>query len=212
MRLIKILFRILPWFLMLLFGYLVWSNWNKITLLPVSTSSEEEIQRTVVERMETLGKLELVRYNFQEITEINLMGRDFYNLFKLESDSKVVLISKGEAVGCIDLTKIEPKHIRNTADTLFLQLPETELCYHKLDLDQTRIYALETGLFTNEKKFIERAYQKAEAQIEQAAYKSGILSQTESNAHLILKPLLQEIADKEIVFVKGLPKTKILLD
>jgi len=212
MRLIKILFWFLPWLLMVLFGYLVWANWNNISIIPESTGSEEVIQRTVVERMEAMGKLELVRYNFQEITEVNLMGRDFYNLFKMESDSKVVLISKGEAVGCLDLTKIESKHIKDSSDTLYIQLPDPELCYHKLDLDETRIYALETGLFTNEKKFIERAYQKAEAQIEKAAYESGILPQTDSNAELLLKPLLQEIAGKEVVFVKGLPTTEILLD
>ncbi len=198
MRFLKIAFWLFPWVFLLICGYLVWNNWSQIKFLP-QANDESEIQNLVLERMETLGKLELTKYHFQEITEIQKVGRDFYNLFKLEGDSKAVLISKGEAVGCLDLTKMEAIDLAINQDTLIIQLPAPEICYFKLDLDQTRVYALETGIFTNEKGFIEKAYQSAENQIKEAALNSGILLQTKQNAELVLKPILQELSGKAVI-------------
>lgn len=198
MRILKIAFWLFPWVFLLLCGYLVWNNWSQIKFLPQS-DSEQEIQSLVLERMESLGKLELTKYHFQEITEIQKVGRDFYNLFKLEADSKAVLISKGEAVGCLDLQKLELIDLALTPDTLIVQLPAPEICYFKLDLDKTRVYALETGIFTNEKGFIEKAYKSAENQIKEAALNSGIMLQTKQNAELVLKPILEELSGKTVV-------------
>jgi len=198
MRILKIAFWLFPWVFLLLCGYLVWNNWSQIKILPQS-DTEEEIQSLVLERMESLGKLELTKYHFQEITEIQKVGRDFYNLFKLEGDSKAVLISKGEAVGCLDLQKLELIDLALTPDTLIVQLPAPEICYFKLDLDKTRVYALETGIFTNEKGFIEKAYKSAENQIKEAALNSGIMLQTKQNAELVLKPILEELSGKVVI-------------
>jgi hypothetical protein len=162
--------------------------------------------------MVTMGKLELIKYQFQEITEIEKVGMDFYNLFKLENDSRAVLISKGEAVGCIDLTRMDIRHFRETGDSIIVQLPPPELCYFKLDLDNTRIYALETGLFTSEKSFIEKAYQSAEEQIRASAIQSGILQQAKKNAEIVLKPLLEEISGKKVVIIYDLNTIRIRKD
>jgi hypothetical protein len=172
----------------------------------------KEIHSVVLERMVDMGKLELIKYQFQEITEIEKVGRDFYNLFKLENDSRAVLISKGEAVGCIDLTRLEVRHIMETPDSVIIQLPPPEICYFKLDLENTRIYALETGLFTSEKSFIEEAYKSAEQQIKQSAIQSGILPQTKQNAEIILKPLLEEITGKQVVIIYDLNTVRLKRD
>lgn len=209
MRILKILFWLFPWLMLLICGYLVWNNWSRINFLPQTSANEIQIQSTILERMEKLGKMELTKYHFQEITEIQKVGKEFYNLFKLESDSRAVLISKGEAVGCLDLTKMEIKDVIVKSDTLIIQLPFPEICYFKLDLDQTRVYALETGMFTNEKSFIEKAYQSAENQIRESALNSGILSETKSNAELILKPLLEEISHKKVVLVYDIASIRI---
>ena len=58
---------------------------------------------------------------------------------------------------------------------------------------------METGIFTNEKGFIEKAYQSAENQIKEAALNSGILLQTKQNAELVLKPILQELSGKAVI-------------
>jgi hypothetical protein len=211
MRALKLFFWIFPWLMTILFGWWFWSNWAEIKLMP-DKDEVKEIHSVVLERMVDMGKLELIKYQFQEITEIEKVGRDFYNLFKLENDSRAVLISKGEAVGCIDLTRLEVRHILETPDSVIIQLPPPELCYFKLDLENTRIYALETGLFTSEKSFIEEAYKSAEQQIKQSAIQSGILPQTKQNAEIILKPLLEEITGKQVVIIYDLNTVRLKRD
>jgi hypothetical protein len=212
MRALKLFFWVFPWLIAVICGLWFWQNWSEIELFPKKEAGLNETHHTILERMITIGKLELIKYRFQEITEIEKVGRDFYNLFKLENDSRAVLISSGEAVGCIDLTLMEVRHIRETADSVIIQLPPPELCYFKLDLENTRIYAVETGLFTSEREFIEEAYKSAEKQIRQAALQSGILKQARDNAEIVLKPLLEEISGKKVVIVYDLNTVRIRRD
>lgn len=212
MRVLKLFFYLFPWIVAIICGLWFWYNWSEIDFFPEKQANETQINTLVLERMQTIGKLELTKYQFQEITEIQKVGKDFYSLFKLENDSRAVLISRGEAVGCIDLTKMEVKHIQLTGDTLIVQLPPPELCYFKLDLDKTRVYALETGIFTSEKDFIEQAYQTAEQKIRELALHSGILRQTKENAEAILKPLLEEISGKQVILVYDLSTVRISRD
>jgi len=212
MRVLKLFFYLFPWIVAIICGLWFWYNWSEIDFFPEKQANETQINTLVLERMQTIGKLELTKYQFQEITEIQKVGKDFYSLFKLENDSRAVLISRGEAVGCIDLTKMQVKHIQLTGDTLIVQLPPPELCYFKLDLDKTTVYALETGIFTSEKDFIEQAYQTAELQIRESALHSGILQQAKENAEAILKPLLEEISGKQVILVYDLNTVRIRRD
>ena len=209
MRVLKAIFWLFPWVVVIICGFWFWHNWSAIDLFPKKTNHETQVHTVVLERLETIVKIELTKYQFQEITEIQKVGKDFYNLFKLENDSRAVLISRGEAVGCIDLTKLDARHIQDLGDSLVVQLPHPELCYFKLDLENTRVYALETGLFTSEKDFIENAYQSAEQQIRQSAIQSGILKQAKKNAEIVLKPLLEEISGKKVILIYDLNVIKI---
>lgn len=212
MRALKIFFWAFPWVIAAICVFWFWHNWSDIELFPKKEAGLKETHNIILQRMTTMGKLELIKYQFQEITEIEKVGRDFYNLFKLENDSRAVLISSGEAVGCIDLTRMEVRHIQETADSIIIQLPPPELCYFKLNLDDTRIYAVETGIFTSEREFIEEAYKSAEQQIRQAALQSGILQQARNNAEIVLKPLLEEISGKQVVIVYDLNTVRIRRD
>ena len=162
----------------------------------------------VLEKMESLGKLELVKYNFKEITEYKELSREKLTILKIlgsnriDPDSEAILISHGEAVGCLDLTKIKKEDITFTADTVLIVLPHPELCYYKIDLENTQLYSLKTGYFVDEKAFVESAYEKAEEKIKEAALQTGILEQTKINAQLILKPLLQETSGNKNIILR----------
>jgi hypothetical protein len=54
----------------------------------------------VLEKIEELGKLELVKFSYRDVIE---HIKEYKNWI---TNSKVVLIVSGEAVGCIDLKKI----------------------------------------------------------------------------------------------------------
>ena len=163
--------------------------------------SESIINRTtILDKIETLGKLELVKYQFKEVTELTEISKEYFDLFKLGPDSKIALISTGYAVGCIDLTLIKKEDVNIDEETIYIQLPAPELCYYKLDLDKTRIFSLQTNPLKDESDFIQTAYKNAEKEIEAAALASGILEQTSENARLILKPLIENLSGKSVVF------------
>lgn len=188
-----------PWILVLtLVAWMFFTrNSNK-----EKTPAESEITHDVLlEKIEALGKLELVKYNFKEITEMKNISK-WKMFFKYYSpDMKAALITSGEAVGCLDLTKMTASDFNTVNDTLWVTLPQPELCYYKLDIKNSRFYSLETGYFSSddeEKKFVETIYKKAEKQIEVSALDSGILEETKVNAEKFLKPFLEEASGKVV--------------
>lgn len=177
-----------------------------IQWLTVKFSDKEKEAQTKLEHqsilksVEALGKMELVRYNFKEITELKEKNEKYLWIFDVP-DSKVVLITNGEAVGCIDLAKIRYNDIEINQDAVLIRLPKPELCYYKLNLSESKLYTVEKVVYyRDEKEMIEKAYKSAEAQIMEAALNSGILEQTKANAELILKPLFERIAGKKVLF------------
>ena len=207
--LLKIVLKFLPW--LLLIAILVFFI-SKIPGWPFSGKEEPETavtHTTILNKIEALGKLELVKYNFQEVTELTEKNSNFLGIFP-SGDSRAVLISQGEAVGCIDLTKIRQDDIVIMGDSIFITMPEPEICYHKLNMEKTRIYSIEKGVYyKDEKKMIEKAYRLAERQIRQAALESGILEQTRENSELILLPLMEELSDKKVFFRRPLDRENI---
>ncbi|CAN5436889.1 hypothetical protein BH23BAC1_BH23BAC1_10780 [soil metagenome] len=201
-RQMKIILRVIPWILFLLLIVFLW-NQRPGWLFSDRQEVEEEVfnHHTLLASVEALGKLELVKYNFQEVTELSEKNRAYLGLFKVP-DSKAVLISSGEAVGCIDLNLIREEDLKNTEDTLFIRLPQPELCYYKLNLNNSRIYSVDKVVYyKDDKQLIEKAYKTAENQIRNAALNSGILDQTTSNAEVILKPMLEQVSGKKVVFL-----------
>lgn len=148
MKTFSLLIRTLPWFIAI--GALIW-----IYLLKESAEKEEVLynHQTIVQQIEDLGKLELVKYNFKEITEVKKISKEYLRFFKLGPDSKIAIISVGEATGCIDLTKVKASDVQQGNDTIFINLPKPELCYYKLDMEKSRIYSLETNPMIDKKEF-----------------------------------------------------------
>lgn len=192
----KVIFRFLPYLIIL--GLIVFILFDNNGILTAEKETRIE-STTILESIESMGKVELVKYNFKEVIEITRKTPEFLSIFKLGPDSKAVLIASGEAVGCIDLTLVTSKDIVSNSDTLIVSLPPPELCYYKVDLENTKLYSLQTGFFTEASEFVEEAYREAEKQIKQAALQSNILSQTQDNAELILKPFLEELSGKKVV-------------
>lgn len=203
--------RYFPWLLAIFMAWYIWNHrqeWGNGT--DGSRVTEVASRNTVIlGQIEALGKLELVRYNFQEVTEVKELGKEYLKIFKVEPDAKAILITQGEAVGCLDLTRMTIRDLSVSEDTIYLKLPEPELCYYKLNLEKTRLYSVETGFFTDRDKFIERAYQRAEQEIKQAALNSNILEQTRDNAHLMLKPMLEKATGKTVIFQEEPPPVRL---
>lgn len=219
----KLFFRLLPWLLLtiMVFTLYLTSHWP--------FGKKEEVKRiviessTILERIERMGKLELVKYNYKEVFEYKqlsdgqIIGNSILQNYSYEPDLGVVLIASGEAVGCIDLTKITESDISSSPDTVYITLPQPELCYYKLDLDNTHIYSFKkeswwSRLFSSEDeqtKALQMAYRQAETKLKEAAINSGIYQNTNENSVNILKPILEQMTGKEIVVITSLPPATI---
>ena len=214
LRKYKLVLLFIPW-IILLVTLLLWSLGVK---LPTFNEDWLEVRNTtvIIERIEELGKLELVKYNFKEIYDYQALSEGkiktstTLRVYDYNPDLKIALIASGEAVGCIDLRNLDTDAIRLSKDTLYFQIPTPELCYYKLDMEKTRIYDFERSgfwshIFSDDDevtRIVEHAYKDAEEQIKISALESGILDQTTLNAEKVLKPLLEKISGKQVVFTQ----------
>lgn len=180
-------------FFIILGGFVVWQL-SSIGIFNVGKEVAVISNHNIVlEKIEALGKIELVRYKFKDVLE-HTIQYDWY------PDSKAVLIVAGEAVGCIDLQKVKKMDINDSKkDTILIRLPEPELCTYKVNQEQTRVYSSSHG-FTDSAKLLGEAYKEAERKIKSIALETGILEQTRQNAETVLKPLLEGLTKKKIIF------------
>lgn len=145
----------------------------------------------VVEEIAALGKMELVQYNFQDIVTHEVL-KDWWPF-----DPKVMLMVRGEAIGCVDFGKMDSTMITQTPDTVYLRLPQPEICVARIDHDKSRIYDTRYTAFERA-ELVDEAYRKAEEAIFEAALRAQILEQTKEQARQTLAPMLGQFADKEV--------------
>jgi Protein of unknown function (DUF4230) len=182
-------FKILFIFILIIVSIFLWERLKNFSFFAV-----KEVKTThnmVLKEMTLLGKLELANFAFRDVVEQELV-RDYL------PNPKAILIVQGEAIGCIDLTKVKAEDITTKEDTLIVHLPDPELCSYKIDHSKSKIYDTEYA-FMNEQSLMNEAYTRAEDKIKQSAIEMGILEQTKKNANLVLKPLLENISGKKIV-------------
>jgi len=170
---------------------------------PEKTVSEPVVtHHTVLTQVTRMGKLELVKYNFRDIVEYEKGRTSYERLNQYLDKAKAVLIVNGEAVGCVDLTKIGPADVVESDSTVIVYLPEPELCVYKINHEQSKLYDMQNTYFQEEGKMVHEAYAAAEQQVRQSALDMGILQQAEENAQQILQPFLEQVSGKKVIIRK----------
>jgi len=187
--------KLLPYIILIVLAVFVWRSY-KDTLLGTTNPTSQVSHNTVLTSIESLGKMELVRYNFKDVVEYNK------EILQWLPNSKSVLIVAGEAVGCIDMSRITSQDIAFTNDsTITIKLPEPEICYFKVDHNKSKVFALENTYF-QDAALVDEGYKYAEKNVRNAAINSGILEQTAENANKILKPMLEGITGRKVVLIR----------
>lgn len=164
-------------------------GWLIATKFSLKTTVESKHQ-LLVERVEAMGKLELVKYRISDVLEHK-------NKTPFLPDASVLLIIKADAVGCIDLTKVKAEHIQVYGDSVVMRLPQPEICYIKIDHKASRVYDTKMAFF-READLVDEAYKNAEQQIDIEVRKSDILQQTRTNALNVFKPILTGLGYNKI--------------
>lgn len=162
----------------LLFG-VAWFLWDRTRPHPY----QETNHQILIERIESMGKLELVKYRMSDIIEHK-------NISDYLPDASVLLIVKADAVGCIDLGQLSPEDVTVVGDSATIRLPKPEICYVKIDHKSSRVYDTKMAFF-REATLVDEAFKAAEAEITKQVLESDILKQTQNNATDVLRPLLE---------------------
>ena len=194
MRLIPFLIRFILFVLILVGLKSMWDNFSTGDWIPGWISGKdktETVHTLVLEEMTSMGKLELVKYNFKDVVEQEVVKTWLPN-------AKAVIIVQGEAIGCVDLTKIEIADITSEEEILVVNMPEPELCVFKIDHEHSKVYNTEYA-FMEEGKLVNAAFLQAEKQIQKSALDMGILEQTKENATKILTPMLEKASGKKVI-------------
>ena len=193
MRLLSWVVRLLVLILLLAGLQSIWNNFRAGNWVPdwMSGGKTETTHALVLQEITAMGKLELVKYNFKDVVEQQITKMWLPN-------AKAILIVQGEAIGCIDLTKVEIADITSEAETVVVNMPEPELCVFKIDHSKSRVYNTEYA-FNEEAKLVQEAYKQAEKQIQRSALDMGILEQTQINARKVLTPVLEKASGKKVV-------------
>lgn len=159
----------------------------------------------VVQEVQLLGRLELVKYKIKDVfrsTTTDSVGRKYW-FGKMEVRSEIMLVVAGEAIGCIDLAKLTVQDIRIDADTVYVRVPEPEVCVFKIDHQNTEVMNTKFDSWDwrkdKEANQIATALKEAEKAVEQNALNLGILTETRNQAGPFLTALFEKFGFAKVV-------------
>ncbi|MDL2215042.1 DUF4230 domain-containing protein [Dysgonomonas sp. OttesenSCG-928-M03] len=144
----------------------------------------------IVQQIEELGNLEVVKYNIQDMMEYQKVRRWLPN-------SKASLKIAGEVIACVDLTKIGKDDIYTKGDSVSLILPIPEICHYRVDHSRSKVYNIEYGLWETA-ELVDEAYKVAEQQIYQEAINMGIAQDSRESTIKVLTPILRGLGFTKI--------------
>ena len=157
-----------------------------------SVSRIEITDSGLVQKITSMGKLELVKYEMKDIIEQK-------EVHPILPDSRVLLLAVGEVTACIDLTKVKRSDIIQGKDSVTVFLPDPEICYAKLDHEKSKVYDIKGVMFEDgAKDMVESVYKIAEKKILDDAKEMNVLGLARQNAQLIFKPLLEGVSAKRL--------------
>jgi hypothetical protein len=144
-----------------------------------------------VDKIEKMGKLELVKVNIKDVLE-QTSERPFFL-----PNAKAVLIIAGEVFAGIDFEKVKKEDIVDSGNDITVTLPKPEILMSKVNHEKSKIYNVEWGGFSTA-NLVDEAYKNAELAIIEEAAKTGYEETCRNNAKALLTPIFRELSGKEI--------------
>ncbi|MBC7571831.1 MAG: DUF4230 domain-containing protein [Spirosoma sp.] len=189
----KLIIRLFLLFLFIAGLIAIWEQIRGADMLSRFRRGNDATKTLMLREVTSLGKLELVKYTFKDIVDYEQPNTFLPN-------ANAVLIVEGEAIGCIDLSRVTPANIVITGDSITIKLPKPEICGWKINHDRSRVYDTRFS-FLNESQLVSDAYRQAERQIRQSALNGDILDQTRQSSEKMLRPLLSQLSGKHVGLV-----------
>ncbi len=157
---------------------------------------------TIINEVQSLARLETIRYNVEKVITAETGQGPFAFLF----EDRLLLVAHGLVIAGIDMAKIEPEDLWLEGEVLDVRLPAAEVFVATLDNDKTYVYERDTGILKSPDPNLETtARQAAEQEILNAALEDGILDQATTNAQVYLRWFFETLGYKQINFVLLVP-------
>ena len=161
------------------------------TLIAGRSTSFNTSVPAVVERIQSLSRLETVVYSLDSVVEGDKSSPVLPDIL---AGDKILLVVHGQSVAGIDLHKLKPEDVKiDGADSrsIHVNLPPSEIFATTLDNQATRVYARTTGLLVPADQNLESDTRtKAQQQLQEAALSDGILDAARKNARATITALL----------------------
>lgn len=160
-----------------------------------STVRTEVSEDVMVEKITSMGKLELVKYSMKDVLEKK-------QVHTILPDERVLFVAVGEVTACIDLTKVRKQDISRDSlgNSVTVMLPQPEICYTKLDHQRSKVYDVSGVILpSTTKTMVEDIYKLAEQRLLDNAREMKITDKARENAQLIFKPLLEGVSGKTVI-------------
>ena len=157
---------------------------------------------TIIHDVQSLARLETIRYNVEKI----ITAETGQGAFAFLIQDRLLLVAHGSVVAGIDMAKIKPEDMWLDQGVLNVRLPAAEVFIATLDNDKTYVYERDTGLLKSPDPNMETtARQAAQEEILKAALEDGILDQAMTNAQVYLLWFFETLGYKQIHFMPPIP-------
>lgn len=158
----------------------------------------------VVQRIQSLSRLETTSYTIEKVIEAGVQGNALEDLF---FGDNLLLIARGTVTAGIDLSQISEQNVTVSPDgrIVTVQLPPAQILSTALDNEGTRVYDRNQGFFAQPDKDLEtEARRAAESQILAAACEDGILQRASTDSQRAMEQFLS-LLEVDQVIVQAAP-------
>jgi hypothetical protein len=157
---------------------------------------------TIIHDVQSLARLETIRYNIEKI----ITAETGQGTFAFLIQDRLLLVAHGWVTAGIDMAKIKTEDMWLDQGVLNVRLPVAEVFDAALDNEKTYVYERDTGILKSPDPNMETtARQAAQAEILKAAMEDGILSQAMTNAQVYIRWFFETLGYKQIHFVLPTP-------
>jgi hypothetical protein len=153
----------------------------------------------VVVAVRDLARLESAQFHMERVIDLRSKQEALFGL--VESEDAILLVATADVTAGVDLAKLKDSDVTvdKEAGRVTVTLPAAEVFSAKLDNDRTYVYRRDTDLLAKRQDTLEtKARQAAEAQLEDAAKKAGILARAEKNAIVTVERLVRSLGYDDV--------------
>ncbi len=174
----------------------------EIPLLPQPTPTIYPSPGMVVQRVQTLSRLETASYVIEKVITAETGQGPLGFLF----GDKLLLVAHGEVIAGVDLSRLDEDRVHVTDEgTLYLLLPPAEVFVATLDNERSYVHDRRTGVVGQNVDLETAARREAELRILEAALEDGVLQKADENARDFLEALFLGFGFERVDFDGPLP-------